>query len=159
MNFERFVELWRENEEHGFLEVFLPGSALMLLNLGIFLVMWFVRVSVAVEVGYPKMKKGLRKSLIKKSSFVDLLFLYKLTRDAKNTNFMLYLNFVCHWINLLSIIAASIGYFVALITLAKGWALTLMVVSVFATMVITVIIEFIPHLIWLPSERKRYGLK
>lgn len=49
-----------------------------------------------------------------------------------------------------------IGFLGAMITLADGWALTLLLKSELTVMFITVLIEFVPHLIFLPSERKRY---
>ncbi len=128
-------------------------------NFVLFCVMWYVRREVAIEVGYPrKSKKSLRK-YIKTFSFLDKVTLRRLTREAKQKNIMLYLNYFDNWLNILAILVSAAGFVAAFVTNGTGWAMTLLVVPVLAVMGITVMIEFVPHLIWVPSERKRYSLK
>lgn len=149
-------ELWHDTMTIEWWRMLLIGLFLVLMNFVIFVAMWYVRRAHAIEYGYPKLKKKKLKQKLQQYSILENLLLVKLTLDAEKKGFFLYLNLACHLGNLVGFCSCIIGFIGSMITLADGWALTLLVGSVLFMLFVTGLIEFIPHLIWLPSERKRY---
>jgi hypothetical protein len=137
-------------------KMLLLGLFFLFLNASLFTVMWYVRKHAAIEYGYPKLKKKAIQKIQADYSFLDQLLLIRITLDAKRQGFFLYLNLICHFANLLGLCGCLIGFIGAMVTLADGWALTLLIKTQLVILFYSVLIEFIPHLIWLPSERKRY---
>ena len=137
----------------------LIGLFFLALNLLIFLASWYIRYGVVCEYGYPKRNKKSLKKKIAAQSRSEKLFLLRFTQDAENKGPLLYLNLLCHYFCAAALGLSCIGFVGCMLTLASGWALTLLVISELGAVFFTVLIEFIPHLIWLPSERKRYHLK
>lgn len=137
----------------------LIGLFFVTMNTGIFLAMWYVRHGIACEYGYPKRNKKSMKKKLAQYSMLDKLLLIRLTHEAERKGPLLYINLICHYISLIALVACFLGLGGCMITLADGWALSLLVISELAALLVTVLVEFIPHLIWLPSERKRYNIK
>lgn len=69
------------------------------------------------------------------------------------------MNLMCHYICLLAFVVSLVGFVGCMVTLADGWAFTLLIIPELAAMGFTAVVMFIPDLIWSPSERRRYGLK
>ncbi len=152
-------KMWTDDISIAWWKMLLIGVFMVMMNFGIFFAMWYVRREVAIEVGYPKRNRKSMKKRLSKYSVWEELWLFRLTHEAERKSVMLYINLICNLLNIASFAACCVGFVGCMITCADGWAFTLLVVPVLWTMGGTIAIEFIPHLLWLPSERKRYGLK
>lgn len=150
--------LWNDNICIEWWKMLLIGLFFVGMNTGIFLAMWYVRRGIVCEYGYPKRNKKSIKKKLAQYSILDNLLLIRLTHEAERKGPLLYINLICHYISLTALVVCLFGFVGCMITLATGWALSLLVISELAALLITVLIEFIPHLIWLPSEHKRYNL-
>ena len=151
--------LWYDNISIVWWKMLLIGLFFVVINISIFLAMWHVRRRVACEYGYPKRNPKKIKKKLASYSMLDNLLLIRLTFEAERKGPLLYLNLMCHYICMAALAVSFHGYVGSMITLADGWALSLLVVSELAALFFTVLIEFVPHLMWLPSERKRYKLR
>ena len=156
MSFQRFFELCNDSLVIEWWKMLIMGMFFLLADIIIFIAMWYVRHGTAVEVGYPKRNKKYIKKKLQDYSFFDKLFLVRITFESDNMNLMMIINLFCHFLNLIAIIGCIIGFIGSMITLAEGWAILLLIGSEVGMLFFTVLIEFIPHLIWVPSERKRY---
>lgn len=150
------LEMWNDNITLPWGKMLLIGLFFVLCNLGIFVAMCYVRQGVIIECGYPQRNAKYMKKKITKHSFIERLLLIRLTRDAEKKGPILCINLVCHFINILTYIISLVGFVGCMITLADGWALTLACCSSLFGLLITTIFEFVPHLIWVPSEKRRY---
>lgn len=153
------VKLWNDHLSIEWWKMLLIGMFFLLTNTIIFFAMWYVRRGVALECGYPKRSKKTMKKKLAAYSMIDHVLLIRLTAEAEKKGPLLYINLVCHYLNMAALGATFCGFVGCMITLADGWALTLLTMSELGVLFITVSLEFIPHLIWLPSERKRYRWK
>ena len=159
MSIERFFELCSENAFFEWWQMLLIGLFFGVCNSGIFLAAWFVRVGITKKCGYPKRNAKNIKKIFQQYTVIDRFLLFKLVKNAQSKNPMLYITLICHYISFLGYLTSMAGFIFAMITLADGWAVMLMICGTFFTTILTVLIEFIPHLIWVPSERKRYGTR
>lgn len=151
--------LWNDNISIEWWKMLLIGLFFVAMNISIFLAMWYVRRGVVCEYGYPKRnKKSMKKKLASYSTLGNLL-LIRITHEAEKKGPLLYINLICHYICLTALLTSFFGFGGCMITLADGWAMSLLVISEIAALLFTVLVEFVPHLIWLPSERKRYRLR
>jgi hypothetical protein len=151
--------LWCNNISIAWWEMLLIGIFFIAVNLIIFLAMWYVRRAVLCECGYPKRNKKSIKKKLKSYTVLDNLLLIRLIYEAERKCPLLYISLACHYISILAMGVSLVGFLGCMLTLADGWTLTLLVVPELACLGFTVLIEFIPDLIWLPSERKRYRFK
>lgn len=156
MGIEDIKILWHDSIAIEWWKMLLIGLFFLALNLCIFLAMWYVRRGSIIEYGYPKRNKKSIKKKLASYSFWDNLFLLRLCREAERKGPMLWICLMCHYICMIAAGASFIGFVGCMLTLADGWAIMLLVVPELAALFITVSIQFIPDLIWLPSERKRY---
>ena len=154
-----FRELWNDKITIELWKMILIGLFFFVMNLTIFIAMWYVRQGVICEYGYPKRNRRSLKKKIATYSILGKLSLVCLTREAERKGPLLYITVICHYICAVALCISCFGFTGCLFTLADGWALTLLVISELLALFFTVLIEFIPHLIWLPSERKRYSRK
>ncbi len=152
-------EIWNDRLPIKWWPMFWMGLFFLVANTVIFLAMWYVRRGVAIEYGYPKRNRKTMRKKLAKYSLLENILLLRLTKEAERKGMMLYINLVCHFLSMAALGTSIVGFFGCMITLADGWALTLLIVSEIAILFVTGIFEFIPHLIWLPSERKRYKWK
>lgn len=150
--------LWCEHVDFTWWQMLLIGVFFLLMNFCVFVAMWYARKSLAIEFGFPKRNKKAKKIKKHQYSFLNDLFLIRVTKEAERKGFFLYLNLFCHFTNFVGYIACIIGFIGSILTLADGWALTLLIASELLVLFLCTIIEFLPHLIWIPSERKRYRL-
>lgn len=151
--------LWNDNINIAWWKMLLIGLFFLTMNTSIFLAMWYVRCGIACEYGYPKRNKKFMKKKLTQYSVLDNLLLIRLTRESERKGPLLYINLLCHYISMTALAVCFWGFGGCMITLADGWALSLLVMSQLAALLFTVLIEFIPHLLWLPSERKRYKFR
>ncbi len=151
--------LWNDNITIEWWKMLFIGLFFMAVNLTIFLAMWYVRRNIVCEYGYPKRNRKSMKKRMAAQSVLDNLLLIRLSRESERKGPLLYINLMCHYICMVALGVSFFGFVGCMITLADGWSLSLLVTSELAALLVTVLIEFVPHLIWLPSERKRYKLR
>ena len=151
--------LWYDNISIEWWKMLLIGLFFITINLSIFLTMWYVRRGIVCEYGYPKRNKKSIKKRLSAHSVLGQLLLIRLSREAERKGPLLYINLMCHYICLAALGISVLGFVGCMVTLADGWALSLLVLSELVSLFLTVLIEFVPHLIWLPSERKRYKFR
>lgn len=148
--------LWNDSITIEWWKMLIIGFFLLSMNIIIFLAMWYVRRDVIIEYGYPKRnKKNLRKRL-KSHSKAESFFLLRLTIEAERKGSLLYINLACHFVNIVALGTSFCGFLGCMLTLADGWALILLLSSELDALFLTGLIEFIPHIVFLPSERNRY---
>ncbi len=157
--FKQLYELWHTNTDLNVWLVLLISLFCLVCNGGIFAALWYMRKSIIIECGYPKRKEKYISRLWKKYSFFDKLFLFSLVFEAENSCMILLLQFFCNLLNVLAMAASVVGTVASVITHIHGWCGMLMISPVLLTMLVTVAIEFIPDLICVPSERRRYKWK
>ena len=156
----RFIsKLWNDGVQTEWWEMLLFGLFFLFCNFVLCLGFMLMRHGVAIECGYPKRSRKFMRKRLKNFSITERITLIRLTREAESKNLMLYLNFCCHWANLIAFFISIIGFFGSIITLAEGWAVTLLIIPMPAAMFVTAAIEFIPSFIWLPSVRRMYTHK
>lgn len=117
---------------------------------------WIGHYEIAVEVGYRKSKR--KKLYAYRESFWKDILLISITSTATNKTFMLYLNFLSNLLLFVSLIVSSFGCIAVMITHVAGWAFCLAVCPMIITLAVTTIVNFIPHLLFVPSEKKRYNI-
>ncbi len=154
-----FVALWNDNISIAWWKMLLIGLFFIVANFIVFLAIWYARRGVICEYGYPKRNKKSIRKILASYSILDNLLLIRLSCRAEQKGPLLYITLICHYICMVALGMSLIGFVGCMITLADGWAFSLLVISELAALFFTVLIEFIPHLIWLPSERKRYKLR
>lgn len=122
----------------------------------LFAVFLFMRKETVIECGYPKRKRKYMRKKLSEYSILDRVLLIRLVSEADEAGFILLLELLCHWASLLSYIATTVGFLGKLFAPGAGWADVLLLYPMPAILIITITLEFIPHLIWVPSERRRY---
>jgi len=150
--------LWNDNITIGWWQMLLIGLFFLAVNCAIFLLMLYIRTDVVCEYGFPKRDDAYTKRKQLYYSRIDRILLIRLTRETERKGWLLYLNIVCHYICFAALIASFVGFAGCMLTLADGWAVTLLVMSEYHAAFLTGIVEFYPHYLCLPSERKRYRL-
>ena len=150
------AKLWNDNITIEWWSMLLIGFFFLAANCGIFWMMLYIRTAVVCEYGYPKRNDAHMKKKQLYYSKIERILLFRLTREAERKGWLLYLNIVCQCICLAGMVASFVGFAGCMFTLADGWALTLLVTSEFNAALLTGIVEFYPHYLCLPSERKRY---
>lgn len=153
------VELWRDNIDIEWWRMLLIGLFLLVANAIIFMATWYLRLSTVKEYGYPKRSRKALKKRFSTFSAREKLLLIRPTREAEKKGLMLCINLICHYLCLLAFVVSLVGFVGCMVTLADGWAVTLLIIPELAAMGATTAVMFIPELIWLPSERRRYGFK
>lgn len=153
------LALWNDNMDIEWWRMLLIGLFFLVVNAVIFLAMWCWRLSTVREYGYPKRSRKTVKKRFSVYSTWEKLLLIRPTREAEKKGLGLYMNLMCHYICLLAFVVSLVGFVGCMVTLADGWAFTLLIIPELAAMGFTAAVMFIPDLIWSPSERRRYGLK
>ena len=148
-------ERWNENAGLEWWELLLVCLLLLVCATVICGAFCFARRGVIIQCGFRKRSAKAMRNYLKSYSFLDQLLLFPLVRDAEKKNPLLYITLFCHCLNLLAYILTWIGFVGAMVTLGDGWACTLLVLPQYYSLWLLAI-EFIPQLLWLPSERKRY---
>lgn len=153
-NADMIHRMWNEEVVFDFSQIFLM-LFLMLTATVICGAFCFARHGVIIQCGFRKRSAKAMRNYLKSYSFLDQLLLFPLVRDAEKKSPLLYITLFCHCLNLLAYILTWIGFIGAIVTLGDGWAFTLLMLPQYYSLWLLAI-EFIPQLLWLPSERKRY---
>lgn len=151
--------LWYDNITIIWWEMLLIGIFFVVVNFVIFLATWYVRRSAICECGYPKRNKKAIKRKLKAHTILDNFLLIHLVCNAERKCALLYISLACHYVSIFAMVVCLIGFVGCMLTLADGWALTLLVMPEIACLGVTTFVEFVPDLIWLSSERNRYKVK
>lgn len=152
---EGFMNLWTGHAQYVWWQAVLVSLFFAAFNSLTFFVIWYMHLETILECGY-KSRKTARKKF-KTHTRIDRILLTRLVREAPKSNPILKLRLVLNWSNLLCAGVCFIGFIGTVITCGQGWALVLLMCSGFFSMFFSVGISFIPDLLWVPSERKRYG--
>ena len=115
---------------------------------------WLVSEFTAERIGYPKRSGKTMRKRLKRYTFWERALLIRLTVEAERKCFALYLNLICYYIQILSLVACTVGYIGCLITNGVGWATALFFGSVFAGMIVSYTIMLIPQLVYRVKEVK-----
>ena len=153
---QMFHNLWTTNSTVTWGKMLLVGLLFITFDLVFFLVFWFLRQEVAIEWGYPQRRRKYMKRKLASHTFGERITLLKLTGEAERKGFMLYVNIIFHWMNILAFVASLVGFVACMITLADGWALTLLVMAEIAVSFVTAVVELVPHALCLKSVRNKY---
>jgi len=151
------AELWNSRLEWSEVKLTFVGALILLFDLVMAWCVWLIQQESIKEAGFPKRSGKYRTKVTKGYSISERILLVRLCREAEVKNGFLVFCLVKNFLNIAAFTASVTGYFGLLITHGAGWAFTLLLFPVFETLTVTTVISFIPDLIWLPSERKRYG--
>lgn len=140
-------------------QALLLATAALFINGVLCAVNWFLRKETILECGYRKAKRRQTKKAMKGWPLIEIILLRNLASEATQSSPMIGLSL---WLNYLNILCGGVlivGYACSIVTSGALWALALVcypgVFSIFFSTVVT----FVPDLLWVPSERRRYGLK
>ena len=150
-----FLNLWNDHAHYAWWQAVLIGLFFLALNAATLFVVWYLHRETILECGYKNAKSARKR--FKQQSPAEKLLLTRLVREAPKPHFNLKLRLVLNWSNLVFSGASLIGFFGTVLTCGAGWAL-MMLCSGFCSLFLSVVICFIPDLLWVPSERRRYGL-
>lgn len=130
-------------------------------DVGVFFGFSFMHYGDIKEVGYPKLAphKKKWKKYMNHYSLWERISMARLTFNAENMNFYLILNLFCQWIMIAAMFACVIGFIGSLVSVHSGWARVLLRYPIIYAAAINLIVTFIPGIIFVPSERRRYRFK
>ena len=155
-------ELLQQKTNFTVMQTILIGLFFLICGLVLCAANWGIQVSIIAEFGYPKRSKREKRmgdlAWIRQFRPVSRVFLWSPCRDAQRKGFILWLAWLCNLANLLSCVSCCVGYPLAIVMRGVGWPILMMLFPPFEVFAGTIIIEFIPRLIFLPSDRRRYGL-
>ena len=156
MDLKWFYDLWQDHVDWAWWQMLFIGGFFLVCNFVLCIAFGYMRREIVIIYGYPKRKKKHMKKVWASFSTIDKFLLIKLTLQAEKKGSILYLNLICHFVNLLSFLLSCVGFIGGFFTLCDGWAVILLMMSVPIAFVITCALEFIPHLVTFPSERRRW---
>ena len=150
--------LWNEQTPFAWWQAFLIATFALLTNGAFCTVNWYLRKETILECGYRKAKIGRIKKSMKEWSLADKVFLRRLAVEATEASPMIGLSLFLNYLNILCGGVLVIGYICSVVTSGAGWALVLSFYPGVFSIFFSTIVTFIPDLLWVPSERKRYGI-
>lgn len=156
---ESFMNLWHSNADYTLWEAIWIGTIFFILNLGLSIGTWFTQKEIILECAYSKSKRKRIRQEFKTSSFSDKLLLRRLAKNGTKYNPIISISLVINYINIISVFIGLIGYIGAIITRGNGWAMILTMCYGFVILCLSGIIHLVLDLIFVPSERRRYGIK
>ena len=148
------IKIWNDNADFTFITALMWGLFLCVCGLAICFVVHYLQREWIIEYGWQNKESAVKKRF-RKSRIIDRILLFQLYKSPKKGAFMI----MCLAINLLSVLASIfviVGFVGCCITRGSGWSMTLLLFTGWELMFISVIIESIPALICLRSERNRY---
>ena len=151
-------ELWTSHIAMGRWEAILIASFFLLCNIVIYLALWCMLRGFIMEYGYPRLKAKTLKKRLKNDSRVEKICMFHLCCMAQRKGGFLWLCWLMNLLSIVSVLISFIGAVSAIITHATGWSMCL-IFAPFVCFAATVILLFVPSLVFLPSERKRYFKK
>lgn len=153
---EVFWNFWNGHAHFAWWQAVLIALFFAAFNGLVFFIVWTLHLETILECGYKNVKTARNK--FKTHTRTDRILLTRLVREAPKSNPILGLRLVLNWSNLLCAGVCFVGFAGTVLTCGQGWALALLVCSGLFSMCLSVGICFIPDLLWVPSERRRYGL-
>ena len=156
MNLKWLYDIWQDHVDWAWWQMLLIGVFFLFCNFCLCIAFVYMRREIVITYGYPKRKKKYMKKKWASFSIVDKFLLIKLTMQAEKQGKILYLNLICHFMNVLSFLICCVGFIGGFFTLCDGWCIVLLMVPMPITFVLTCALEVVPHLIAFPSERRRW---
>lgn len=154
-------ELWQQKVDFTITQTIFIGLFFLICGLVLCAANWYIQVGIIAEFGYPKRSKREKRkgtlTWIKQFRPISRIFLWRPCSNAQRKGAILWLAWLCNLFNVLSGILCCIGYPLAIIMRGAGWPILLVIFPPFEVLMGSIFIEFIPTLIFLPSERRRYG--
>lgn len=154
-------ELWQQKVDFTITQTIFIGLFFLICGLVLCAANWYIQVGIIAEFGYPKRSKREKRkgtlTWIKQFRPVSRIFLWRPCSNAQRKGVILWLAWLCNLFSVLSGILCCIGYPLAIIMRGAGWPILLVIFPPFEVLMGSTFIEFIPTLIFLPSERRRYG--
>ena len=156
------IELWVEEPNFTITQSVFIGFFFFVMDIVICGVIWYIQLGNILEVGYPKRTKRERRqgniSGIKLHTLVNQIFLWKLCKVAPHKSFFLWFSFGINLLNIAIVAVCSLSYVCMIITNGAGWSLTLLVFLPYVYLLFVTLIEYVPSILLIPSERHRHGL-
>ena len=153
---EGFVHFGNDHAHYAWWQAVLIGLFFLAFNSGAFYLIWYCHREAILECGY-RSQKAVRKRF-KTQSRMDQILLTRLVREAPKSHPNLVLRMILNRSNLLFAGVSAAGFFGTILTGGAGWAILLLICPGFTSLFCSFGISFIPDLLRVPSERKRYGL-
>lgn len=154
-------ELWQQKVDFTITQTIFIGLFFLICGLVLCAANWYIQVGIIAEFGYPKRSKREKRrgnlTWIKQFRPISRIFLWRPCSNAQRKGVILWRAWLCNLFNVLSGILCCIGYPLAIIMRGAGWPILLVIFPPFEVLMGSIFIEFIPTLIFLPSERRRYG--
>lgn len=151
--------LWNQQTSFTWWQAFLIAIIALPINCFFCAIVWYLRKEAILECGYRKARINRIKQAMKKWSLADKLLLRRLAAEATESSPMIGLSLFLNYINIFCVAVAVIGALCVVVTSGSGWAMTLCFSPGVFSIFFSTIVTFVPDLLWVPSERKRYGIK
>lgn len=149
-------DLWRDNADFSVLQSLCIGTFFLSCGLLVALATWAMQQGAILEYGYPRIKDKRKRKLLKTFSFFERVTLTRLCREAKRRSAVLWLYWTINLCNGLSVFVCIASYIAVLFTGGAGWAMILLFAP-WTVFVLSSIVRFVPDLLFLPSEKRRYS--
>ena len=154
---QTIVNLWNSDPNWTLWQSIWIGGIFLILNLFLCFVNWFLQKEFILECCFPKSQKKIKR-IYNSYSMIDKLLLIRLVNDSKHISPITPLCLFINYVNILASVAELVGYIGCILTQGNGWA-NVLLFSGFIWIMVSSAISFIPMLLWVPSIRRRYGLK
>ena len=152
------ANMWTQNADLTLWQSIWISSIFFCANIFLCVVNWFLQKETILECGYSNSAKKKEIKKFKTFSIVEKITLVRLVNDCQKYNPIIPLCVILNAINLLAVVAEIVGYISTIITRGHGWAIVLTLSSGFTWLMICTAIRFLPDLLYVPSERRRYGI-
>ncbi len=156
---EYLSSLWNQQTSFTWWQALLIATLALFINGVCCVVNWYLRKETILECGYRKARIRRAKKAMKEWTLTDKILLRRLAVEATETNPMIKLSLFLNYLNVLCGGVLVTGYICSVVTSGTGWALTLCFCPGVFSIFFSTILTFIPDLLWVPSERRRYGIK
>lgn len=151
------ASLWSAQGSFTPLESALIVPTLFGLNIIILWTTWYSQQHSILEYGYPRVKAKTLKKFLKGQSIYQRVMLTQICSQSKRKGPFLLLCVSINFLNCIAAIASTVGLVAAVLTGGDGWAMTLLLFPPISVLLLSAALHFIPDLICLPSERRRYS--
>ena len=152
-------ELWNMSGDFSLLESILIGTFFLSCDFCLCIVNWYLQQEAIIELGYPKRKSKTMKKRMKRFRFWERITLTRLCKESERKRVSLWFYWCLNFLNILVAGAGLVGYCGMVITGGAGWSMVLLIIGPFGVLILSMLLRFIPDLLFLPSERRRYFCK
>ena len=156
---DTFISLWTEKPGFTWYQALLIALLAVALNCGFCFINYYLRKETILECGYRKTRLRRVRKAMKAWSFADRFFLRRLVSEATESSPMLPLSLFLNYLNIVCLCILPIGLVCAIATCGDGWALILCGFPGIFSLFFSTAVTIVPDLLWVPSERRRYGIK